>query len=275
MPVRHHHQLFKSCLICALTLLVGVTGRAQPAEENDAWTLLSRFLYRDAAEIFERDAGGGRLRDLGLAAALLNDPPVIPSKITRAEGLLQGVVKESPTDDTGLYAQYLLARIMQVHRETPVKEVEAAYRKIITAAPESASAQLAAAQLALVILYQRSDLDVSGRLAQAADLAAVAGSDRLPDVASSYFHQLAEAALFYKVTDEQVLGWLEQAHAIGSSNPLYQSSFNLQLAEVARAIGQREKALTYYEQFLLTASSTDQRYYTAKARMDELKEETR
>src|SRR5690606_18566127 len=158
----------------------------------------------------------------------------------------------------------------QVHRGAPVAEVEQAYRELLAQEPESAPAQLGAVQLSLLLLYQRSDLGVPERIAAAAELAPLAGNPRLPEIAATYFQQLAAAAMYYGITDERVLGWLKAAHAIGLSNQLDQSTLSLQVAEAARALDQRETAVAYYQTFLSTAAPTDQRYHTAETRMREL-----
>lgn len=252
--------------------LTNIASGAQIASQHDGWELLSRYLYRDAAAAFAQDAAGGRLRDLGLAAALLNEPPLTAGKIAKAEELLREVADGEP-DATASYARYLLARILHVHREVPVAEAEAAYRALIEDAPDSVAAQLSAAHLSLLLLYQRADLAVPDRIAAAAALAATVGNPRLPDLAATYFQQLANGAMFYRVTDERVLDWLERAHVIGFSNQLDQSTLSLQIAETARALGRREVAVDYYQRFLGSAVSTDQRYYTAELRMHELQRE--
>ncbi|MCC6416436.1 MAG: hypothetical protein IT582_11055 [Opitutaceae bacterium] len=231
--------------------------------------MLSQYLYRDAAEVFVAEPAG-RERDLGLAAALLNEPPVTAGKIERAQQLLADVAAGG-MDETGAYARYLLARIKHAHLSAPVTEVEQAYRAILAASPGSVAAQLAAAQLALVQLYQRPDLAVEARIAGAAALAVVAGNRRLPGIAAAYYQQLAGAALFYRVTDARVLGWLETAYRIGLSTPIEQSTLALQTAEVARELGQRDIALDYYQRFLASAVATDQRYHTVETRMNELR----
>ncbi|MFZ9681722.1 MAG: hypothetical protein ACO3DQ_00745, partial [Cephaloticoccus sp.] len=123
-------------------MLAGQPAAVVSAAESDGWELLAQFLYRDAAEAFAADPDGCRRRDLGLGAALLNEPPLTAGKIARAEELLHRVAA-GPQDDTAWYARYLLARVMQVHRSAPGAEVESAYRALVTAAPGTAAAPLA------------------------------------------------------------------------------------------------------------------------------------
>lgn len=243
--------------------------RADQVPKATGWDLLARYLYRDAAEAFAADSAGGRDHDLGLAAALLNEPPVTAGKIAQAETLLVGVATGF-TDETAAYARYLLARIKHVHQPTPVTEVEQAYRVVLTVSPGSVAAQLAGVHLALLQLYQRPDLTIEQRLNSAATFAPVAGNTRLPSVAATYFQQLAGAALYYHIVDQRVLGWLKSAYTIGCSNQLDQSTLALRIAETARALGQRDTAAKYYQSFLDLAVSTDQRYHTAEWRLHEL-----
>lgn len=270
-PVARHTDMpaLSRIRILLILLLAGQPAAILSAARSDGWELLAQFLYRDAAEAFAADPAGGRLRNLGWGAALLNEPPLTDAKIARAEELLQRVA-DGQRDDTAWYARYLLARIVHVHRLALVAEAESAYRALVAEAPGTAAAQLSAAQLALLLLYQRPDLDVPARLDAAAALAPVAGDPARPDIAAAFFQQLASAAMFYRVTDERVLAWLEQAHAIGLSNQLDQSTLSLQVAETARALGQTGVAEKYYRQFLATAAATDQRYYTAELRLQEL-----
>lgn len=260
-------------LLC-LSLFGGVQiAWSQSAQTEDGWSLLSRYLYRDAAEAFaQSNDSDGRRRDLGLAASLLNEPPVTSGKIERAEKLLRGVITDGSEDQTSLYARYLVARILHMHRAASVPEIEAAYRAVIAADPSGGIGQLAASHLALVLLYQRPDLEIPERLSEAQALQSVAVGPTLPEVAVGYYRLLADASLFYEMTTPQVLEWLRKAHEIGSSDQLIQIGLNLQIAEVARSVGQREVALQYYHEFLATAVATDQRYYTAKMRMQQLEE---
>jgi hypothetical protein len=126
-----------------------------------------------------------------------------------------------------------------------------------------------------MLLYQRPDLAVPERIAAAQALEPVAAADALPDVAVAYYRTLADAALYYGRVDTQVVDWLRRAHAIGSSDELLQISLSLQIAETARATGQREVAINHYREFLARAVPTDQRYETAKLRLRQTEEGAR
>jgi hypothetical protein len=233
---------------------------------------MAGYLFRDAHEAFTAPAGNSdRARALGEAASLLNDPPVTPGKVTQAEAQLRTLVAAEPSDDISLYARYLLARIAHLHRPAEIPEIEAAYRAVIAAAPPTHPlAQLAAGKLAVVYLYQRPDLTVPQRLEAAAALAPLGGAAQLPEVACVFYRALAEGALFYDVLDERVLAWLQRASALESRDGLMATGLQLQLAEVARALGHREAALGYYRSYLASAVPTDNRYRTAADHMAEL-----
>lgn len=258
-------------------LLPGAATAADAAPAADSgWQDLASYLFRDAHDAFRQEPRGqDRLRALGVAASLLNEPPVSPGKVAQAEAELRQLLAGNATDEPAIYASYLLARIAHLHRPAEIAEIEAAYRAVITAAPGHPLAQLAAGKLALVLLYQRPDLSVPQRLAAAAALAPVAGAAQLPETACAYFRTLAGAALFYDVIDEQVLAWLELADARGTRDVVTVTSLRLQLAEVARALGHREQALGYYRQYLATALPTDNRYRTAAERMAALDKEAK
>ncbi len=260
-------------LLASSLLALAPASRAVTATD-EGWQDLAGYLFRDAHEAFTRDAAGAdRLRALGAAASLLNEPPTTPGKVARAEAQLRDLVTANAGDETALYARYLLARIAHLHRPAEIPEIEAAYRAVISAAPTHPLAQLAAGKLALVFLYQRLDLTVTQRLATAAELAPIAGAEQLPETACIYYRVLAEAALFYDVVDDRVLGWLQKANAIGSRDVMTATSLRLQLAEVARALGHREEAIGYYRVYLASAVPTDNRYRTAAEHMAELEEE--
>lgn len=261
----------------ALAALIGLAPmlklQAAPDPLAPGWELLSRYLYRDAAELFRQAKGGDeQLRQLGLAAALLNEPPLTEGKVDRAADMLRTLAESKPVNPTTLEARYLLARVRHLHQQAPVAEVEAAYRSVIEAAPQSPVAQVAAGHLALLLLYQRPDLTVPQRLAAARALEPVAGGRTLPDVAVTYYRSLANAAMFYGITDDQVLHWLRQADAIGPSDELARATLILQIAETARYLGHRSEAIAAYHRFLAEAVPTDQRYNTAILRMKELEE---
>lgn len=262
-------------LACVLALGAAGFCRAGPAAD-EGWQDLAGYLFRDAHDAFTREApGSDRVRALGAAASLLNDPPVTSGKVAQAEAQLRALLAASAADEPALYARYLLARIAHLHRPAEIAEIERAYREVIAAAPAHPLAQLAAGKLALVLLYQRPDLTVPRRLAAAAELAPVAGAEQLPETACIYYRVLAEAALYYDVLDDRVLAWLQRADAMGTHEVMTATGLRIQLAEVARALGRREEALAYYRQYLATAVPTDNRYRTAAEHMAELAKEAK
>lgn len=253
-------------------LLVGwLAFGAAPASADEGWQLLAGYLFRDAHEAFVANPStDDRRHALGVAASLINHPPVTPGKITRAEGLLRDLLAAEANDETAHYARYLLARIAHLHRAGPVAEVEAAYRVVIASDAAHPLAQIAAGKLALVLLYQRPELTIAERLDAAAQLAPVAGREALPETACAYYRALAGAALFYEVLDERVYAWLQRADAIGTADVLVASGLRIQLAEIARELGRRDEALAHYRRFLGEILPTDNRYRTAMERMQEL-----
>jgi hypothetical protein len=265
----------------ACTLLWGLvaTVRAEPAPApaaDEGWNDLAGYLFRDAHDAFARSsAGADRRRALGVAASELSEPPVSPGKVADVEAQLRRLIADQPADEPAIYARYLLARIAHLHRPAEIAEIEAAYRAVIAAAPAHPLAQLAAGKLALVLLYQRPDLAVSERISAAAALAPVAGAAQLPETACVYYRVLAEAAMYYDVLDERVLGWLQRAEAIGPREIMTATSLRIQLAEVARALGHRDEALAYYRRYLATAASTDNRYHTVAERLADLAKATK
>jgi len=258
------------CLLGAALLLARPAGASSAATEAEGWQLLSGYLYRDAHEAFERAPAGSRSRELGLAASYLNHPPVTSGKVAAAEARLRALIAADGSDDAAMYARLLLARIAHLHRDAPIPEVEAAYRDVLRVDSRHPAAQVAASRLALVLLYQRPDLPVSRRLDEAAALAPVAGADALPEAACAFYRNLASAALFYDVCDDRVLGWLQQADAIGTEDLIAAANLRIQLAEVARQLGRRAEAVAFYRRFLDSILPTDNRYLTARERMQEL-----
>ena len=258
-------------LCFCLAALVATGSLRAASAETDGWQLLSGYLFRDAYDAFTRQpVSADRARALGEAASLLNHPPVTAGKIERTEAQLRQLIAADGTDDTAMYARLLLARIVHLHRPAESAEVETAYRAVIQANSSHPLAQVAAGKLALVYLYQRPDLSVPQRLAAAAELAPVAGTGFLPETACAYYRALAGAALFYNVLDAQVLAWLHRADAIGTQDVLVAASLRIQLAEAARALGRREEALAAYHRFLESILPTDNRFRTARERMEEL-----
>jgi tetratricopeptide (TPR) repeat protein len=255
-----------------LGLLAGLLAcGAGLVRADEGWQPLAGYLFRDAHEAFAANPpADARRHALGVAASLINHPPVTPGKIARAESMLRDLVATEANDEPAHYARYLLARIAHLHRAGSMAEVEAAYRAVLAADAAHPLAQIAAGKLALVLLYQRPELTVTERLAAAAALAPVAGRAELPEAACAYYRALAGAALFYDVLDEQVYGWLQRADAIGTDDVLVASGLRIQLAEIARALGRRDEALAHYRRFLAEILPTDNRYRTATERMQEL-----
>lgn len=255
-----------------ISLLSGLLALgAGPLRADEGWQSLAGYLFRDAHEAFVgQPQAGNRQHALGVAASLINHPPVTPGKITRAESMLRELVAANATDEAAHYARYLLARISHLHRAGSIAEVEAAYRAVIAADAAHPLAQIAAGKLALVLLYQRPELAISERLDAAAALASVADQEALPEAACAYYRALAGAALFYDVLDARVYGWLQRADAIGTADVLVASGLRIQLAEIARALGRRDEALAHYRRFLGEILPTDNRYRTARERMEEL-----
>lgn len=262
-------------LLWILPLGAAAGSTAVPVTD-EGWQDLAGYLFNEANDAFTRDASGAdRLRALGAAASQLSASPITPGKVADAEAQLRRLLADNSADEPALYARYLLARIAHLHRPAELAEIETDYRAVITAAPAHPLAQLAAGKLAVLLLYQRPDLTVSQRLAAAAVLAPMAGAEQLPETACIYYRVLAEAALYYDVMDERVLGWLQRADALGTRELTTATSLRLQLAEVARALGRREEAIAYYRHYLATAVPTDNRYRTAADRMAELMKEAK
>ena len=260
---------------CILALGSAITSHAAPVVD-EGWQDLAGYLFNDAHDAFTREpVDADRVRALGAAASLLSESPITPGKVARTEAQLRELLAANTTDEPAVYARYLLARIAHLHRPSEIAEIETDYRAVIAAAPSHPLAQLAAGKLALVLLYQRPDLSVSQRLAAAAALAPVAGAEQLPETACIYYRVLAEAALYYDVLDERVLGWLQRADAMGTREVMTATSLRIQLAEVARALGHREEAIAYYRRYLATATPTDNRYRTAADHMAELMKEAK
>ena len=271
-------RVTRPVMLVLVMLALGAAGSARAAAPaaDDGWQDLAGYLFRDAHDAFTREPmGADRLRALGAAASLLNEPPVSPGKVADVEAQLRQLLADKAADEPAIYARYLLARIAHLHRPAEIAEVEAAYRAVMAAAPAHPLAQLAAGKLALVLLYQRPDLPVPARIAAAAELAPVAGAEQLPETACIYYRVLAEAALYYDVLDERVFGWLQRAEALGPRDVMTATSLRIQLAEVARALGHREAALGYYRSYLATAASTDSRYRTVAERRADLAKETK
>lgn len=252
----------------ALALLLAVHSvYAKNGASDEGWRLLSRYLYADAADKFQ---GNDAASKLGLAASLINKPPITQGKIKDAEGLLRELISQDESTDIAQYARYLLVRIAHLHRESAVTEIESRYRDVLAMNEGSAVAQITASHLALVLLYQSPNLSVEERLASADGLAPMASRAALPEVAISYYRTLAAAAMYYGVVDQRLVTWLEAARALNSADELIRIGVSLQLAEISRVLGLHEKAVGYYREFIAEAVPTDQRVNTARLRMEEL-----
>ncbi len=254
-----HHRARRLCALLSIVPARLVAARAAPGPEDiDGWHLLARFLFNEAHASFEGEAGG-RERTLGIAAALLNEQPRTPGRLARAEALLREL-SAGPVDDASLTARYLLARIEQVHRPSP--DPAAAATILEELATEHAGhpvAQLAATKLALAYCYELPGLGTSERLAKAAGLEAAIACGPWPELRASFYRILGGAGLFYGRIDRQTLEWLLAADATGAMEELSALSLRIQIAEVARRIGDNALAARYYRAYLATAGADHRR----------------
>ena len=245
------------------------TAAPVPAE-SDEWSMLASLMFSEAEDAFARSAAtGDRWARLGHAAALLNHPPITPRKVNRVADDLRELVAETTDDEPARFARYLLVRLAHMHQASPLNEVEAGYRALLDQSPHVV-AQLAAGKLAPLLIYERVDLAPAEGLAAATTLAPWADQSELPELSIAYDRVLAGGAFYHGLADADTLAWLLRADALDSSDPLTATTLHVQIAELARELGDTDLAATYYRRFLATAVPTDQRYRLVRERLEAL-----
>lgn len=228
---------------------------ATPRQELDsAWQQASRFLFRDAHEGFNAmeggDAGEARMRRLGLAVTTLGLQPRTQRNIQRAELQLRALIDENPSDFSGRFARFYLARLLETHATTPDPEAaRELYYQLLLEQPGHPMLELAASRIAYNDLYT-AGADPGALAAAELSLRPLAELLQTP-AGRREFHTAVAFTLNELGGDPQTaLDHALIAAEIPNPLPQMQSTNLLLAAGLAAESGRTELARHYYTRFV-------------------------
>lgn len=255
-------------------LILALQVRAATVDE--AWQLGARLLFNDAARAFaEIEAAGTadrRESRFGRAVMLLNVQPKTEGNVEESRALLTAVRAEKPDDDIGIGALYYLARLAHYHGRNPDEAAaRSLYEELIARHPDHAYGQLARLKLVTLVLYET---ETATPAAQRLIAAEALGAPLTDSSARSDFHlAMADAWLRFQADEQRALDHLRAADATGRLvRGSVRSGVFVQAGELARRLGQRELAISYYRRFLADFPR-DTRAWTIRGRLADLARE--
>lgn len=239
--------------ILTAAALTASTARAAEPPDSSGWELAKVFLFKEARQAFldqEQTSGAAeRHRRLGLAVAELNVQPRTQAGILRVRRSLESLTAENPADHAGILARYLTARILEMHQQPPDPAAAARlYRELVENHPGHEIAEAAAAPLAQIELYL--PLDPPSLRRKFRSLEALAPRLLTPAGKRDLHLALAYAALDILNDSPAALRHFLAADAAGITRPESEADAWLRTAELARALGRGDTAITYYEKFI-------------------------
>jgi hypothetical protein len=256
LPVR-----YRVLLVCLAAILTPAVGRG----DNGGWQQISQLLFNDASQHFRT-----KLRteptanhQLGLAAALLNSQPRTEGNVNEARRILSKIAAESAGSEEAILAEYLLARILQLHQSPPDPRAAAqAYQNLHRAHPGHPLAEQAAVKYAMLELYELApDAELPVRFGQMEDLGATL---RTPAAIRDFQYLLANARTDTQVETRKITANLLAADAQGFSRPATQANVWMRIAQFAHADGNSDVATRYAEKFIERFKRDDRRYTLMK-----------
>ena len=251
-------------LACFLAMAVPL--RAAPAKWTDGWELTDQYRFDEARETFAHarvtSPEDQRAAHLGEANALLNLQPRTNANLVACVRQLQALVQEKITDDAGVAALYLLARIEEIHRPVPdLPAAVALYTRLAESGSRHPLAQLGTVQLAMLTLYR----PLTASLPEERLAAAEAWGKRLtlPSAQGDFHLLLARSYLYFKGSKARAMEHFLEAHRLGITADRVRADACFATAELARETGQDEIAARFYAGFL-AENPRDMRAWTAR-----------
>ncbi len=265
--------LLNQISVVAALAILAVLQTARPAEGTpaieQAWEKASMLLTNEAYDDFlqiRKTGKSPREADFGVALMLLNKQPKSDGNLDKAAGIFEQI-SGSGDDDLGMLAGYYRARIEQVHRRTqnPAKAV-ALFTKLIERHPEHPMAQFAVVKRAMIEIYDDSPMESKRELLAA--LEKTADEMTHPPAKRDLELILADSYVRLFQDDGRTLKHLLAADTIGITRAKPRADVWIRIAELARLLGEKDIAATYYGKFL-KEFQRDSRHYTIQERLKE------
>ncbi len=227
---------------------MGGVALALPGKENP-WGQIALHRFSAARLAFAAEPPTRETR-LGEAVALLNAQPKTAQNIQTAMQYLEAIAAEQSTDDLGLTARYLRARIEHVHLTEPRPAIAAKrYREIMLDAPPGHPlASQSAVKLALIILYANTNSSLPADRIQ--DVEQLLGGVKQKEARRDLHLLLGRGYLFFDLSPERALQHLEAAWAAGIGNRVNRGDTLLAIAQLAEGQGQVKRAKEAFDRFL-------------------------
>jgi tetratricopeptide (TPR) repeat protein len=264
-------------IFCALLLFPSsATAQEVPEPENphmDAWQKASRFSTQEAHEDFARALAEGigdeRRNQLGLALTRLGLQPRTQRNIKQATEELQKLIAENPRDETGLLAKFYLARVLEMHQNSPEPEkARELYLEVLRERTGNPLLELGAARVALFDLYEAADDPVS--LREAAENLRELEPLILSTGGRREFHTMVGSVLAEIGGDKAIaLRHMKEASNIPSPLPQVQSHNLLVTAALAEELGDLATAREFYTRFV-EQFKRDNRNYSVRYILEHL-----
>ena len=239
---------------------------------DQAWEKAASLLTSEAYEDFEQILKSGkspREAGLGVALMLLNKQPKTDGNLDRAAEIFDQV-SASGDDDIGMLAGYYRARIEQFHRRAldPAKAIDL-FSKLIERNPGHPVAQYAVVKRAMMEIYD--DSPVEAKRQRVAGLEESVERMSYPPAKRDLHLLIADTYVRLFPDDARTLKHLLAADAIGITRTKPKADVWVRIAELARLLGDRKTAGTYYRKYL-KEFQRDNRHYTIEERLKELEQ---
>jgi hypothetical protein len=248
--------------LLALLVILQPVRAAAPA---DAWRALADSRPQEALRITAGLPDSREVRYVR-ALALTHMQPVTDDALHQAEALFTELA--AGQDELALEAQYLRARLHQVHysQPDPVRAAEL-YAELAARQPASRWAQLAMVKLALLHLYVlEKPAEPEARLVRAEALLSRVTE---PALQRDLHLQIGLAGLHHGLTPERVLPHLLAADRIGDVPGIAQEDLVVQIAELSLRAGRLAQSRDYFERYLRDYAANP-RCFTVRQRLVEL-----
>ncbi|MCF7687737.1 MAG: hypothetical protein K9M98_10710 [Cephaloticoccus sp.] len=239
--------------------MIGASAREKPPVD-----LTSVWGYAADNQPIEARVALKKLDDLdersrALAGAVLDmaRPPLAEGDWNEIEPVLERLA--AGDDPIAAQAQYLRARMYQVHRSVPdYVRAEQLYRELARRWPGSHWAQLGYVKLGLAKLFALPEpRDARVRLQQ---VAALLTEIQEPTLRRDLQLQMGWAGLFHDLPLDEVLPHLIAAEAVGGMMGITPEDLTIQIGELSFRAGHLAQAKLYFEKFLEIYPSNTRRF---------------
>jgi hypothetical protein len=249
-----------ACAALALAVRAGTAeARAAGPSLADAWQTLSTGFYDDAIRQFAA-TGNSREAQLGIAMAQFNRPPVTSSSLDDARAQFERLA--AGNDASGRAARYFLGRLQQLHPMAPDPTAAArTFERLVATGADDRWCRLALVKLAVLRLTVLPS--AHGPAAQLAGAEPLLARTADPVTRRDLHLVISEARMHHQLYDAITLGHLQSALGEPTVPADLRADLLIQIAQVARRLGDHGTARAHYERYLREFPK-DRRFYTVQ-----------